>query len=240
MSSCRGPAHHGPKQFVTSDQCSGCHDATGTLAGVTPRMIVQADDGSLHDLSAFGEWRYSMMGLSGRAPVFLAQLDTESTLFARLVGKPNGAAFVQDLCMRCHGAKGQRQFHIDHPGDHNLFMRNLLQDPKSEYGALARDGVSCAVCHHISADKLGDPSTYTGLFNVGPPDELYGPYNSPTQLPMQNAIGVNTRFAVQFGKDQFGKRRASLCASCHMIQLPVFDNKGRQVLDKDGQPKTEF
>jgi len=233
-------AHQGPQQFVTSDQCSGCHDATGTLAGATPRMIVQADDGSLHNLSAFGEWRYSMMGLSGRDPVFLAQLDTESTLFTRLVGKPNGAAFVQDLCLRCHGVMGQRQFHIAHPGDDGLFTRNLLQDSKSEYGALARDGVSCAVCHHMSADKLFDPSTYTGLFNVGPPDELYGPYDSPTQLPMQNAIGVNAMFAMQFGKDQFGKRTASLCASCHTIQLPVYDNKGRQVLDRDGQPKTEF
>ncbi len=33
------PAHGGPQEFVTSDQCSGCHDATGTLAGVTPNMI---------------------------------------------------------------------------------------------------------------------------------------------------------------------------------------------------------
>jgi hypothetical protein len=234
------PALHGPQEFVTSDQCSGCHDATGTLAGVTPRMIFEADDGSLKNLSAFGEWRYSMMGLAGRDPVFFAQLDTESTLHRRLVGKPNGAAFVQDLCLRCHGVMGQRQFHIDNPGPDKLFTRDALLNPKSEYGALAREGVSCAVCHHMSGDKLFDPETYTGLFNVGPATELYGPYDSPTELPMQNAIGVTPMFALQFGKGQFSKRNASLCASCHTIQLPVFDRRGRQVLDESGQPKTEF
>jgi hypothetical protein len=234
------PAHGGAQQFVTSDQCSGCHDATGTLAGVTPRMIFQADDGSLKNLSQFGEWRYSMMGLSGRDPVFFAQLDTESTLHRRLVGKPNGAAFVQDLCLRCHGVMGQRQFHIDNPEPGKLFTRKAMQDPKSEYGALARDGVSCAVCHHMGADKLFDPSTYTGLFLIGPPTELYGPYSDPTVLPMQNAIGVPPSFAVQFGKNQFGKRVAALCASCHTIQLPVYDNKGRQVLDEHGDPKLEY
>jgi hypothetical protein len=234
------PAHGGPQQFVTSDQCSGCHDATGTLTGVTPRMIFQADDGSLKNLSQFGEWRYSMMGLAGRDPVFFAQLDTESTLHRRLVGKPNGAAFVQDLCLRCHGVMGQRQFHIDNPGSNKLFTRALLQNPRSEYGALARDGVSCDVCHHMTGDKLFDPSTYTGLFNIGPPTELYGPYITPTELPMQNAIGVPPSFAVQFGKNMLGKRVAALCASCHTIQLPVYDNKGRQVLDDEGNPKLEY
>ncbi len=235
-----GPEHHGPQEFVTSDQCSGCHDATGPLSGVTPRVIFEADDGSLKNLSAFGEWRYSKMGLAGRDPVFFAQLDTESTLHRRLVGKPNGAALVQDVCLRCHGVMGQRQFHIDNPGPDKLFRRDALLNPKSEYGALAREGLSCVVCLHLSDDKLFDPQTYTGLFNVGPATELYGPYGSPTELPMQNAIGVTPMFASQFGKPQFGKRNANLCASCHTIQLPVFDRRGRQVLDENGQPKTAF
>jgi hypothetical protein len=233
-------AHNGPQEFVTSDQCSGCHDSTGTLAGVTPRMIFEAGDGSLKNLSAFGEWRYSMMGLAGRDPVFFAQLDTESTLFRRIVGKPNGTAFVQDLCLRCHAVMGQRQFHIDNPGPSPLFTRDKLQSATDKYGALGREGVSCAICHHMGANNLFDPATYTGLFEVGPPDELYGPYSDPAQLPMTTAIGTNPLFAVQFGKNQLGKRVAALCASCHTIQLPIFDNRGRPVLDDQGQPKSEF
>jgi hypothetical protein len=37
----RSAAHGGPQEFVTSDQCSGCHDGTGTLAGRIPNMILQ-------------------------------------------------------------------------------------------------------------------------------------------------------------------------------------------------------
>ncbi len=226
------PAHGGPQEFVTSDQCSGCHDATGTLAGVTPNMIFQASDGTPVNLSEFGEWRYSMMGLSGRDPVFFAQLDTESTLHKHLAGKADGAAFVENLCLRCHGVMGQRQFHIDNPGPDKLFTRKMLQDPKSRYGALARDGVSCDTCHHIPGQLFG-PSTYSGLFEVGPPGELYGPYSPQATIAMKNAIGVLPTFSRTV-------RDAGLCSSCHTIELPVFDRKGHQVLDEHGQPKSEF
>ena len=237
----RSAARGGPQEFVTSDQCSGCHDATGTLAGRIPNMIFQTDAGTPVNLSPYGEWRYSMMGLAGRDPVFLAQLDTESTLFMRLEGKPNGAALVQDLCLRCHGVMGQRQFHIDNPGPGRLFTRATMQDPKSEYGALARDGVSCDVCHHMAGQNLFDPSTYTGQFIVGPPGETYGPYSSVVETPMQNAIGVTPLFATQFGTNSVTRAKAAaLCASCHTIELPVFDRNGRQVLDEHGQPKTEY
>ncbi len=233
-------AHGGPQEFVTSDQCTGCHDATGTLDGVIPRMILQPAGGLPRNLSAAGEWRYSMMGLAGRDPVFFAQLDTESTQHRHLVGKPDGAAFVQDLCLRCHGVMGQRQFHLDNPDSKKLFTRDMMQNPRSTYGALARDGVSCAVCHHMTGDKLVDETTYTGLFNIGPPTELYGPYDDQVELPMRNAIGVTPMFALQFGPNNFGTKISGMCASCHIIQLPVFDRHGRPVLDEHGQPKTAF
>jgi len=239
------PAADGPGEFITSDQCSGCHDTTGTLYGLTPNMIFQAPGSSPVNLSPYGEWRYSMMGLAGRDPVFLAQLDTESTLHKRLAGKPKGAAFVQDLCFRCHGVMGQRQFHIDRgSAPATLFTRDLLEDPKSKYGALARDGVSCAVCHHMSADGLSDPSTYTGLFNVGPANQLYGPFasdpdpsgvktgDSVIPRPMENAIGVTPLFGAQV-------TQANLCASCHTILLPVYDADGNPVIE-GGQPKTDY
>jgi hypothetical protein len=231
----RSPAHGGPQQFVTSDQCSGCHDASGTLAGLTPNMIFQATDGKPVNLSQYGEWRYSMMGLAGRDPVFFAQLDTESTLHKHLVGKPDGSAFVQDLCLRCHGVMGQRQFHIDHPEPDKLFTRKILQDPKSRYGALAREGVSCDACHHISDQTLFMPQFYTGQFVLGPPGELYGPYltSDVIPVPMQNAIGATPMFGRNVSS-------VSFCASCHTIELPVFDRNGRQVLDQNGKPKTEF
>ncbi len=239
------PAKGGPSEFVTSDQCSGCHDATGTLFSTTANMVFDPQGPAPANLSPFGEWRYSMMGLAGRDPIFFAQLDTESTLHKHLAGKANGAAFTQDLCFRCHGVMGQRQYHLDKGnGPDVLFTREHLADPGSTYGALARDGVSCAVCHHLSNDKLGDPSTYTGLFNLGPANQIYGPYPSDDDpsgaksdgsvipLPMENSIGVTP---VEGGQIQ----QAEACASCHTIVLPVYDAKGNQVME-NGKPKTIY
>jgi len=235
----------GPEEFLTSDQCASCHDATGTLAGFTPNMIYGAQSSTPANLSQYGEWRYSMMGLAGRDPIFFAQLDTESTLHGHLAGHADGAAFVQDFCLRCHGVMGQRQFHIDKGnGTNTLFTRAVLQDPNSKYGALARDGVSCAVCHHMTDDKLADPSTDTGLFKVGPAGEVYGPFPSDTDptgaksgdsvipLPMQNAEGITPKEGTQV-------QNASLCASCHTILLPVFDANGNPVIE-NGAPKFEY
>jgi hypothetical protein len=242
----------GPAEFLTSDQCSSCHDASGTLFTRTPNMIYQppasppsAQPPPPLNLSTYGEWRFSMMGLAGRDPVFLAQLDTESTLHAKLAGKPDGAAFVQDTCLKCHAVMGQRQYHIDKgSAPTTLFTRDQLQDPNSKYGALGRDGVSCAVCHHMSADNLGDASTFTGNFIIGAPGEVYGPYPSDSDtsgakvgdsvipLPMENALGITPKFAAHVSD-------AKMCASCHTIILPVYDADGNQVIE-NGQPKVDY
>ncbi len=174
----------GPQQFLTSDQCAGCHDATGTIsdtgradipAMLYPNALQTCDPGSNPptnckvNVSPNGEWRYSMMGLSGRDPIFLAQLETERTIHPQLSGQPNAADLIDDTCLRCHGVMGERQYKIDTNG--GLLTHDYLSDPNSRYGALARDGVSCDSCHKIAADGLGTEETYTGQFKVGPPTE---------------------------------------------------------------------
>jgi cytochrome c553 len=235
----------GPSLFVTSNQCASCHDATNNAPMPTHMLYTEPGSSTPVNLSTYGEWRYSMMGLSGRDPVFFAQLDTESTVHSKLKGKRNAPAFIQDTCLSCHGVMGQRQFHLDKGNaPTTLFTRKLLNDANSRYGALARDGVSCAVCHHISDDdgNLDDPSTYTGRFPVGPADVVYGPYPSGGSdvkvgddvipRPMKNSVGIVPIFGAQIGQ-------AKLCASCHTIVLPVYDAKGKQVIEH-GVPKTEF
>lgn len=232
----------GPSLFVTSNQCASCHDATDNTPMPTHMLYTPPGSTIPLNLSPAGEWRYSMMGLSGRDPIFFAQLDTESTVHRHLAGIKRGAAFVQDTCLSCHGVMGQRQFHIDHPGSHKYFTLAQLNNPRSRYGALARDGVSCTVCHHISTQDLGDPSTYTGKFHVGPANVVYGPYPSGDsdvkvgdnviRRPMINSVGIVPVFGAQVGDSK-------LCASCHTIVLPVYDARGRQVIE-NGVPKTDF
>jgi hypothetical protein len=138
---------------------------------------------------------------------------------------------------------GQRQYHLDKGNDPNtLFTRDQLNDATSPYGALARDGVSCTVCHHISNVGLDDPSTYTGLFNIGPANVLYGPSPSGTgpakvaenvvPQPMINSMGTTPIFGAQ-------TTQANLCESCHTIVLPIYDASGNQVME-GGAPKTDY
>ncbi len=65
-----------PQRFVTSDQCFGCH--SGNRYG---NVMLWADTSlpskPLVNVSPYGEWRWSPMGLAGRDPIFHAQLESE-------------------------------------------------------------------------------------------------------------------------------------------------------------------
>ena len=81
-------ASGGPPQFVTSDQCIGCHEATFSNSS-TPNMLFQVQvPGSTVTrsvkLSPYGEWRASPMGLAGRDPIFFSQLQSEVNHFPQL------------------------------------------------------------------------------------------------------------------------------------------------------------
>ena len=103
------PGADGPPQFLTSDQCLGCHAAgsTGLHFDMTLQQAGQAAFTNLLNLAPYGEWRGSPMGLAGRDPIFFSQLETEQTAHPAL------AKLVPDLCLHCHGVMGQRQFCLD-------------------------------------------------------------------------------------------------------------------------------
>lgn len=218
-------------RLITSDQCAGCHNATGTLTPARPdlpSMLFYKQDSApatprTVNLSPSGEWRFSMMGLAGRDPIFFSQLNSESTLHDNLTDHPGAAKeFVQDLCLSCHGVMGQRQFHADNQGPY--FTRDKLNESTGEYGALGRDGISCAVCHRMSADGLGTPDTYTGRFKLNDGTQYNGPFNDVVKLPMQNAIGADPVQAPQITD-------STMCGSCHTIILPVYKANGDQMID---------
>lgn len=218
-------AEKADRLYVSADQCQGCHDAS-ILNSKTPNMVLP--DGHVDiNLSPFGEWQASMMGLAGRDPIFFAQLESEQTYF------PKKADEIANTCLRCHGGMGQRQFHIDRKaaGKKEAFFTRAMvaawpgSDSSEDavlYGALARDGISCALCHHITEKGLGEPSTFTGNFNSGPPDELYGPFDNVIPKPMENALGITPKHGDYFTDSK-------LCGSCHAIVLPILDTAGNKV-----------
>ena len=153
-------------EYVTSDQCAGCHDAgsTGLRFDMT-KPNPHGDD--LINLSPYATWRTSPMGLAGRDPIFYAQLSSEE-------GMHSGSLdLIWNTCFGCHGIMGQRQFQLDHASTEQeceaaVFTPDIItavpyskEQTKNKtqahydldaapYGALARDGVSCIACHRAA------------------------------------------------------------------------------------------
>ena len=221
-----GPTIH--NEYLTSSQCLGCHDAGST--GLQFDMTVpDGATGKLWNHSPYATWRTSPMGLAGRDPIFFAQLASETQTFhADMPG------LVENTCLGCHGIMGQRQFGIDTragalpPGGCGALARAMVdavpwpadkaENPhvdSANYGALARDGISCLSCHRmvlgeaisaavadlpqnacvverqkfLNPDNTGFAKTFTGSFLVGAPDKIFGPFKKPKVAPMQDALG---------------------------------------------------
>jgi len=217
------PGQKGPEQFITSDQCMGCHAGLQMGPVMVERNI---------NFSPYGEWRWSPMGLAGRDPIFFSQLDSEIA-FADSIKSEQDKKDIINTCFRCHGVMGKRQLDLDQrgAGDFKLdFVYNTNQnDPTFKYGALGRDGISCAVCHHIVPDKVPpgeNPLKYflnnsiTGKFTVGEATEISGPFTKETisTFPMKTGLGIEPKF------NEYTKN-SQICGSCHTIDLPVMDAK---------------
>ncbi len=228
----------GPEEFLTSDQCIGCHDATfntynlvdkpADAPPVPPGINMLLPDSTTEpaiNYSPYAEAHSSVMGLSGRDPVFFAQLETESTVHAP------AKANIQNTCLSCHGVMGQRQLEIDRGEMMSLAMVYAIDGEYAKYGALARDGVSCTVCHHIVIDEqVPFEETFTGKFHVGPADEIYGPYaDDVLTQPMENSLGALAQESPRLESGQLMIRSAKLCGSCHTVFVDVLDDEGKPI-----------
>ncbi len=244
-------------QFLTSDQCQGCHEAGGAGQLNLPYMVEKVGETQIN-LSEWAEWSASPMGLAGRDPIFHSQLELERNIASEEPGLASIKDCIDNTCLHCPGAPGARQNNIDTRGhgpagdpcaaflpptaerpETNyagaLFTQQMVfawrdENPEhAKYGGLARDGINCTICHHISdkdLDQQNLPKTFTGNYRVGPPDKLYGPFpnddsKEPVRTkPMENALKVTP----EFGKQTQG---SELCGTCHTVYLPVFNDQGK-------------
>ena len=226
----------------------GCHSA-GTYGAVMLYTGNKQPDGTTPtmNVSPFGEWRWSPMGLAGRDPIFYAQLESDTAFMRDLFknNKPKMEAAIKgvnNICFKCHGVMGKRRLDDDHGGlNQGNFKPELVyatyDDPKPDdprdyiYGALARDGVSCMACHRIVQDKLArnetDPLTsflknnITGNFTVGGADQIFGPFKDDEIVTesMNNALGIKPKHDPYI-------QSSRMCGNCHTINLPLMDNPG--------------
>ena len=225
-----------PNQFLTSDQCMGCHSA-GTYGNVMMYSGTKQPDGStpVMNVSPYGEWRWSPMGLAGRDPIFYAQLESEIA-FVKSFFKNDPAKVAENIktinntCFKCHGVMGKRRLDDDHggggKGDFDPEMVYATYDNNQQsyvYGALARDGVSCMACHRIVEDKVPFAeflkTRITGNFTTGNPAELFGPFEDKEIVtdPMNNSLGIKPKHNPYI-------KSSRMCGNCHTINLPLMDN----------------
>jgi hypothetical protein len=243
----RGGALTAASTFVTSDQCASCHSAGGTFLQFD--MTEPAPGGKLTNLSPYGLWRTSPMGLAGRDPVFFAQMASETQSF-----HPSAAATIEDTCLGCHGVQGERQSAIDHSSDTcPEFGRQAVDAvpvPSSNpgaahapFGALARDGVSCMTCHRMvlgqaaSAKVQGAPQNRCvterqDRFNPGTTGfarTFTGSFvvGAADQVygPFADPKQVPMQHALGITPVHSATIGSSeLCGSCHTVHLPVLHN----------------
>ena len=104
-----------------------------------------------------------------------------------------------------------------------------LQSKDFKYGALARDGVSCASCHHIVPDKTPPARIRCSGFSTttSPASsrrEARTRYSGrsrtrrPSPHPMKASLNITPKY-----NDYIKESR--LCGNCHTINLPVMDQK---------------
>lgn len=251
-------------QYLTSDQCFGCHDAGQT--GVQFDMAsLDKSQGRYIDHAPFGTWRTSPMGLAGRDPIFFAQLASETQTFHSTGDTP---AIVENVCLGCHGIQGQRQYTLDHAlannGDCGDFTRDMLnQIPVANgdvpagklhnYGALARDGISCTSCHHavFEQDDIaaqfedGKPNAQNtcvmerqqfinpGLDHNSLAATFTGSYlvGSPHDIaaPFDEPKEKPMQNSLGLTPNQDPAFKTSdLCGSCHTVHLPIL-HQGKKV-----------
>jgi hypothetical protein len=104
-----------------------------------------------------------------------------------------------------------------------IFGDGFLNPDNDLYDA-AMDGISCALCHQIGAENLGDPSTFSGHFPIDTTTtkdrSIFGKYSDP---------GVNKmsgNFLAVFGAHV---EDSALCATCHTLYTSAYDAGGNPI-----------
>ncbi|MEO9529582.1 hypothetical protein [Roseibium sp.] len=215
-------------EYLTSDQCAGCHDAGGTgmqfdmtqplTAAEHTRLMENAGaDASvphLYNYSPYATWRTSPMGLAGRDPIFYAQLASETTTFHPGTydnGAKNVPDFIENTCLGCHGISGQRQFQIDTydaatdtckeftRGD-VMARQETFDDLPARHAALARDGINCTSCHRMDFSDATVAGSGDNSETAAAPETRNACVEQRQEIFSQNGDGkpANTNFAATF------------------------------------------
>ncbi len=191
--------------FATSGVCAACHSKLVDAAG--------------YDVSIDTFWRSTLMANSTRDPYWQASLSAE------VLKNPDYQEVIEDKCTTCHAPMAR--FTAFEHGEKGKAFGDGFFDTANQLHTLAMDGVSCTLCHQISATNLGQPESHSGAYVIDtglPAGEraTYGPFPvDPAQATlMQGASGFVPQESAHI-------QQSELCAVCHTLYTPYLDAAGK-------------
>jgi hypothetical protein len=189
-------AHDPAALFEPGDTCMVCHNNLITRTG--------------EDVSIGADWRASMMANSARDPYWQAAVRRE------ILDHPQAREAIEDECSICH--MPMTTFAARAGGGQGRIFDHLPPGrPDDEENVLATDGVSCAVCHQIQAEKFGDPASFTGGYVIdvsaaAGARSVFGPFaiDAGRRRVMQSSSGFMPAESPHI-------QQSELCATCHTL-----------------------
>jgi hypothetical protein len=204
----RGAERKPVPEFQTSDRCVACHNGLLTASG--------------DDVSIGFAWRASVMANSSRDPYWQASVRRES------LDHPESQAAIEDECTVCHMPITRYNAHVRGRRGQAFSHFTFAADEKE--GRQAADGVSCAVCHQISKERLGTPESFNGGFVVQAPADPdarpeYGPFEieaGHVRIMRSSSEGFRPTRSDHI-------RQSELCATCHTLLTQALGPGGQVI-----------
>lgn len=178
----------GKSAFLDAQRCALCHSRSPRARAMT---TLSGDDVSPH-----GTWSATMMANSFRDPYWRAQMAHE------VEAEPHKKAEIEGLCLRCHAPTESHQARLD--GRPSPSIESALASQ------LAKDGVSCTVCHQAQPDNLGTPASFSGQLDIRDEQRIFGPYANPSTGPMRMHTGYTPEQGAHISS-------SALCGTCHTL-----------------------
>lgn len=185
-----------------SGNCASCHSGLTSAEG--------------EEISFDTLWRASMMGHSAKDPYWLATVGSETEEFPEL------EAVIADKCATCHMPMAHFDAQVNEQP--TLILADGFLNPAHQLHDLAMDGVSCNVCHQITADNFDTPESYSGGYLIDTLNRdwgervVYGPFqieDTAAQI-MQTATGYQTIQSAHITD-------SAMCGTCHNLFTPYLD-----------------
>jgi hypothetical protein len=182
--------------FAPAIDCLACHNG----------LVGPGGD----DLSIGASWRGTMMANSGHDPYVRASVRRET------MDHRSSATEIEDECAACHLPAARKIAHA--AGQRGrVFAHFARSNAPGTVDLLARDGVTCTVCHQIAADRLGTRDSFNGNFSVAGPNtsgrrRAFGPFapDPGRRRLMHSVTGFEQEEAAHI-------QQSELCATCHTL-----------------------